>query len=577
MREMDRFIDLLNPHSRTNPVEPMPEEKDILPEEEQKEMDRVYDDGEEEDCFCGVTYPGEDTEDDEDSYMDDSFDDDEEDIPEDEYGFRLPPLPYPKLPPFASKFLTKEHVVNQYVQVEFEVKDEFKPAFKTILSIMRIFKDEFLPYSCRVEIIDGLVKNINLQSKKINWTGWHETLTKLIMTEEQAKRKSLKALCDLSIDNLKSHNVPIHSIETKVIPASYFERERLNREFLDCFQEDEGTDCGDIIVPSWKELAGSTYDSFIKVVNVRKDPQQEDGNENVYCKIQFNINHQIKPLYKKVGQFIGTFGPYTSIYENPLIPALKAYFKIGDESLDEHVELVICRDGGISTSKIFINGFEDVEDNIQIFRKELRDLPDEVILPLQDINRLCNFDMTIKLKPELFEGAELLNNYLIFKRQKQYVSTRDTLSEIFNLLLQETSVTKNYITREMGTSLNGYMYAEESDMDEFADTLPPHLRKLVKEVYTDIFPSEPPEEALGLHGDLYEMLGFITDIEKLQFHFSPKPFETDDENEPEIMEKVNIEINMSLVGTTAQDVHQHLKEIEGKTAEVDFVAKYIKN
>lgn len=566
--------DLLSPHSTINPAEEIPEdddifaddeleeeyvsddgEEDIFPEEDIKEYDLFnlgdeteepedeygyMDDNEsDESCFCGVTYPD-----------DDDFHDDDDDV-----------IPTP----FGFGFVTNKPKVNQYVTVEFEVKDEFKPAFKTILSIMRMFKNDLITYKERVIIIDGLVKNINLHSKKINWTGWRKTVTDNIFDCNVVNKT-----CEFTLDDLKTSGVPLHSIEKNVIPVSYFERERLNREFLDCFQEDEGKDERDVIVPSWKELMYDTvtYGSTLcKVVNIRKDPVQADGNEKVYCTIRFNPNNLLGLSRMIVGKFIGTFGPYTSIYENPLIPALKAKFLIGDDCTNEQVELVITRDNGITTDKIYINGFEDVKDNISIFRKELEKIPDEIIIPLKDINKKCLLDLSIELKPELNKSLELLANYIKFKKNSGYVSTRDMLMEIFDLFKMESSVSKQYIRDHLGGSINRYefMSDDEKEMLAFADTLPPHLKKLIKDVYTLDKKDEPEESALCLYSSLHEMLNYIEDVEVLRFRF-----ESDDRKEDT---RAYIQLKFTLVGTNMEDIRYILKSIEPNTADIKYLYK----
>ncbi|MBR4981987.1 MAG: hypothetical protein IKY94_05455 [Lachnospiraceae bacterium] len=582
MEQKEKIKDMLKPRS----AEQIPEEdtkeggkeaiiyperymSDIFPTKETELDDTEEDSGDEDDIFADddeddIFADDDKTEEDEYGYMDDSFDDDDDDTEEQRYGFGtcpLPQLPYPQC-------LMNQNIVNQYVEVEFEVKDEFKPAFKTILSIMRMFKDAFIPYKIRVFMIDSLVKNINLQSKKINWTGWRESVTDYIFDEPG----DIKAY-QFSLDDLKKSNVPLHSIETKTIPCSYFERERLNREFLDCFQEDEGRDHRNIVVPSWKKLTKGDLHNFMKVVNIRKDPAEPDGTERVYCRIQFYIDHCVDPVNKRVGQFIGTFGPYTSEFENPLIPALKANFKIENKNFDEQVELVITRDNESTCKKIYINGFENVKDNLNIFRRDLKKLPDEIVISLQDINYFSDVLMTIKLKPELFESAEILERYLEFKEKTSYISTREKLEEILNLLDTEANMTRQYVNHELGTSNYEYMYDEETNMREFLDNLPPHLKKRV-ECSTSGLRAGESEEELGLVDNLHDMLGFITDISKFQFHFIPKPFETDDENEPEIMEQVNIELEFSLVGVSAEDLHLYTKKIEDN-AEVGFVYERI--
>ncbi|MBR4981985.1 MAG: hypothetical protein IKY94_05445 [Lachnospiraceae bacterium] len=566
--------DLLSPHSTINPAEEIPEDDDIFADDELEEdgeedifsdtndvkeydLFNISDESDEDDndpadddseeyCFCGVTV--ESDEDDDVEFEDDFHDDDDDVIPT----------------PFGFGLVTNKPIVNQYVTVEFEVKDEFKPAFKTILSIMKMFKDDFIPYKERVFIIDGLVKNINLHSKKINWTGWRETVTDNIFD-----CNAVKKTCQFTLDDLKTSGVPLHSIEKNVIPVSYFERERLNREFLDCFQEEEGKDGRDIIIPSWKELTDSDCCNYVffKIINIRKDPVQADGNEKVYCTVRFNTNHLLGISRMIVGKFIGTFGSYTSIYENPLIPALKAKFLIGDDSTDEQVELVITRDNGITTDKLYINGFEDVKDNISIFRRELEKLPDEIIISLQDINKKCLLDLSIELKPELNKSLELLANYIKFKKNSGYVSTRDMLMEIFDLFKMESSVSKQYIRDHLGGSINRYefMSDDEKEMLAFADTLPHHLKKLVKDVYPLDRKDETEERALCLYSSLHEMLNYIEDIEVMRFRF-----ESDDRKEDT---RAYIQLKFTLVGTNLEDIRYHLKSIKPNTADIKYMYK----
>lgn len=457
------------------------------------------------------------------------------------------------IPDSFGKPLFPLNEIQKYMTVEFEVKDEFKPVFKTILSMVGLFRNNYIACEEMVLILNGLVKNINLESKKLNWIGWRETVASYTILGHK------EDIFKYSIDDFKKAGVSVEYIEKSCTVSSYLERERRSREFLDCYQRDKCSNYMDIERPTWKRLSGDIFADTLSVFNIRKDPKTNFNKSEgkVYCTVRFPLSHSVVPVHKVIGQFIGTFA-YANADELSL-PNVK--FLITDGCVDETVEMIALGDN----NSLSIRGFEDIEINLDYFKEDLGKIPSEIDIQLQDINTSCEIDIELELNPVLNESMQILQEYIWFCKKHKYVSSREILEEILDLLSIETDLTRSYANCDLGLnmSLNYYHMCEnEIDMRDFALTLPMHLREKVLEVCTENYNLKADEDkGFHLYDEFGEMLGYIKDIEKFNIRFVNAPFKTDDPHEPEIVEKVFIEFKATLMGTNMDDLKYHYKNI----------------
>ena len=450
-------------------------------------------------------------------------------------------------------FPLNENEIQKYMTVEFEVKDEFKPVFKTILSMVGIFRNKYITCDEMVLILNGLVKNINLESKKLNWIGWRETVASYTIMGHK------EDIFKYSIDDFKKAGISVEYIEKSCTVSSYLERERRSREFLDCYQRDKCSNYMDIEIPTWKRMAEDIFADTLSVFNIRKDPKSpfSESEGKVYCTVRFPLSHSVVPVHKVIGQFIGTFA-YANADELS-VPNVK--FLITDGCVDETVEMFALG----NCDSLSIRGFEDIEINLDYFKEDLGEIPSEIDIQLQDINTSCEIDIELELNPVLNESMQILQEYICFCKKHKYVSSREMLEEILDLLSIETDLTRSYASCDLGLnmSLNYYhMCDDEIDMRDFALTLPMHLREKVLEVYTENYNLKADEDkGFHLYDGFREMLGYIKDIEKFNIRFVHAPFKTDDPHEPEIVEKVFIEFKATIMGTNMDDLRYHYKNI----------------
>lgn len=447
--------------------------------------------------------------------------------------------------------------VEQYITVEFEVKERFKPVFKQILSIMSLFRYDSLEDDEIVTILTGLVKNINLQSQKLNWTGWRKYVAEKSIFGERLE------IFKYSIEDFNEAGISVNYIEKSCPIASYMERERLNREFLECYQKDRDKDYRDIEQPTWMRLTGNIFSDVISVENIRKDPKNPfDEDENVYCTVKFPLSHEVVPVNKIVGQFIGTFA-YAETDELS-IPTVK--FNITDGGMYEKVNMFALG----NCDELSIVGFGDIEGNLGYLRKYVKDLPSELAIKIQDINISTIVDVELELNPELNESMQILDKYFDFCRKQKYISSREMMEEIIELLAMETDVTKNYINCCLGLHASNLTSEEidcyDTNMKNFIRTLPLHLNAKAVEVLNPDKYRDENKNGLNLYDDLYDMLGYIKDIERFNYRFVPVP------DDQEVDEKVFIEFKATIMGTNFEDLKYQFKKIKRniKSAKVNF-------